>query len=83
MPIQMPGLMFRRALSFRYAVGACGVNNSAEHSVFTYSDQAVEIVHRTGCHLLVLAIGKGFGAYQLKNVSGTAGFADDVIRVAA
>lgn len=83
MPIQMHGLMFRKALSFRYAVGACGVNNSAEHSVFIDSDQAVEFVHRTGCHSLALAIGKGFGAYKLKNVSGTAGRADDVIGVAA
>lgn len=42
---------------------------SAEHSVFTDPDQAVEFVHRTGCHSLAVAIGTSHGAYKFKGAA--------------
>ena len=37
---------------------------SAEHSVYTDPDQAVEFVQRTGCDSLAIAIGTSHGAYK-------------------
>lgn len=37
---------------------------SAEHSVYTDPDQAVEFVERTGCDSLAIAIGTSHGAYK-------------------
>ncbi len=39
---------------------------SAEHSVYTDPDQAVEFVQRTGCDSLAVAIGTSHGAYKFK-----------------
>jgi fructose-bisphosphate aldolase class II len=39
---------------------------SAEHSVYTNPDQAVEFVERTGCDSLAVAIGTSHGAYKFK-----------------
>jgi len=39
---------------------------SAEHSVYTDPDQAVEFVKRSGCHALAVAIGTSHGAYKFK-----------------
>jgi fructose-bisphosphate aldolase class II len=39
---------------------------SAERSVYTDPDQALEFVHRTGCHSLAIAIGTSHGAYKFK-----------------
>ena len=39
---------------------------SAEHSVYTDPDQAVEFVERTGCDSLAIAIGTSHGAYKFK-----------------
>jgi fructose-bisphosphate aldolase class II len=39
---------------------------SAEHSVYTDPDQAVEFVERTGCDSLAVAIGTSHGAYKFK-----------------
>jgi fructose-bisphosphate aldolase class II len=39
---------------------------SAEHSVYTDPDQAVEFVQRTGCDSLAIAIGTSHGAYKFK-----------------
>ncbi|MBO4318459.1 MAG: class II fructose-1,6-bisphosphate aldolase [Mailhella sp.] len=39
---------------------------SAEHSVYTDPDQAVEFVERSGCDSLAVAIGTSHGAYKFK-----------------
>jgi len=39
---------------------------SAEHSVYTDPDQAVEFVQRSGCDSLAIAIGTSHGAYKFK-----------------
>ena len=39
---------------------------SAEHSVYTDPDQAVEFVQRSGCDSLAVAIGTSHGAYKFK-----------------
>lgn len=39
---------------------------SAEHSVYTDPDQAVEFVRRSGCDSLAVAIGTSHGAYKFK-----------------
>lgn len=39
---------------------------SAEHSIYTDPDQAVEFVKRTGCDSLAIAIGTSHGAYKFK-----------------
>ena len=39
---------------------------SAEHSVYTDPDQAVEFVERSGCDSLAIAIGTSHGAYKFK-----------------
>lgn len=39
---------------------------SAEHSVYTDPDQAVEFVRRSGCDSLAVAVGTSHGAYKFK-----------------
>ncbi len=39
---------------------------SAEHSIYTDPDQAVEFVQRSGCDSLAIAIGTSHGAYKFK-----------------
>lgn len=44
-------------------------NVSAEHSVYTDPDQAVEFVKRSGCDSLAVAIGTSHGAYKFKGAA--------------